>query len=774
MEQEQLYEREARCIQENPPACTAGCPVHVDVRGMLAAILKGDYSAGFGIFNKSVPFPGIISRICDHPCQQVCKRNEIDESIYINFLERSCVDNNVKSIPSILSHPVNNKKVAVVGAGLSGLTAAIDLARKGYTITIYEAKDRPGGSIYNVHDSKLPEEIIEKDFSVFSGLPVTFNYNAILGGSESSISPDRLCSDFDAFYLAIGNGAPDSSIREFYQTTEGLISIDPVSLATSHPKIFAGGSLRREGGSYSPIASVSDGRIAAISIDRLCQNVSLTANRGKEGAFTTSLYTNTSGITVQPATPVSDPDAGYSSEEAAREAGRCIFCECLECVKECEYLAHYGSYPKKYVREIYNNLSIVKGFRKSNKMINSCSLCGLCGELCPNDLNMAEICHEARQTMVKKGKMPPSAHEFALRDMQFSNSDQFLLSRHQPGFTSSKTIFFPGCQLSASTPQYIKPVYDYLCDRIEGGVGLMLGCCGAPADWAGRDDLTDKTVQNFQKNYSDMGASKLVTACPSCFGIFHRLFPEMQIDILWTLFDRIGLPDEPGAGLKQRTLAVHDSCTTRYETQLHESIRNIISKLGHTIEELPRSRERTICCGYGGLMIFANREVAYKEINRRIGESQSEYISYCSMCMDNFASQGKTSYHILDLIFGNEQDCSEYKVPGYSKRLENRARLKRSLLREIWGEDMDEPRIDIKLIIDDDVRSIMEHRMILDSDLIKVIGHAESTGNKFLNTGNDHYIACFKPANVTYWVEYSVTDNGFIIYNTYCHRLNVT
>ena len=81
--------------------------------------------------------------------------------------------------------------------------------------------------------------------------------------------------------------------------------------------------------------------------------------------------------------------------------------------------------------------------------------------------------------------MPPSAHEFALQDMEFSNSEMATLARPQPGMASSKYLFFPGCQLTGSSPDHVKKTYKYLTDRLEGGVGLMLRCCGAPADWAG-------------------------------------------------------------------------------------------------------------------------------------------------------------------------------------------------------------------------------------------------------------------------------------------------
>ncbi len=153
---------------------------------------------------------------------------------------------------------------------------------------------------------------------------------------------------------------------------------------------------------------------------------------------------------------------GYSKEEARQEAARCFPCQCLECVKVCTYLEEYGSYPKSYVRQIYNNECIVMGVRKANRMVNSCALCGLCTAVCPEDFSMADVCLDARRSMVRSGKMPPSAHDFALRDMAFSQSEAFALARHQPGFHSSRTAFLPGCQLSASSPDHVASCYEYL------------------------------------------------------------------------------------------------------------------------------------------------------------------------------------------------------------------------------------------------------------------------------------------------------------------------
>ncbi|SMD11565.1 pyridine nucleotide-disulfide oxidoreductase/dicluster-binding protein [Sporomusa malonica] len=775
MDQKLLREREAKCVQDNPPGCTAGCPVHVDVRGMIAAVRKGDFASGFALFNRMVPFTGIISRICDQPCRQGCKRNELDEPIYISAIEKICVDNN-SSAPKMAIPPLKSQKVAVVGAGLSGLTAAVELTRKGYKVVIFEATDRLGGSIWDIPENQLPRQLIHNDFQIIEKLSLEIHYKTVIGNNtDATMTFVNLCENFDAVYLSAG--CKNTNSRDFglaVDESEKLV-IDSFTLATSHPKVFAGGSLHLGCEGRSPILSIADGKIAANSIDRHLQNVSLTANRQAAGPYKTTLYTNIAGVKPQPMVKAADSFNRYTEEEALQEANRCLACECLECAKACEYLAHFRGYSKKCAREIYNNLSIVMGIHHANKLINSCSLCGLCEHVCPGKLSMAEICQEARNMMVQKGKMPPSAHDFALRDMQFSNGDDFALNRHQPGFASSEWVFYPGCQLAASSPQYVKKIYEFLRKQLEGGVGLMLGCCGAPANWAGQEVLFQETMKNMECNWRELGSPKIITACPTCFSMFNHNISDMSVENLWTLLERTGLPDRVWQAATPQKLAIHDSCTTRYEPQLHESVRNILNKLNVEIEELPFNRDSTVCCGYGGLMIYANKEVAHKIINRRIGESETDYLAYCAMCRDNFASQGKRVYHLLDLIFGSGEDnLADQEGPGYSQRQENRAKLKTMLLREVWGEAVDEPQVNIKVIIPESVRRIMDDRRILVDDVTKVIAYAESTGNKLKQDESGHYIAYFQPVSVTYWVEYSPQGNEFVVYNAYCHRLEIT
>ncbi len=490
MEQEELRKLEDQCIQEQPPACAAACPVHVDARALAAAVARGDFAAAAQILKKTIPFPGIISRICDHPCQEVCKRSEAGAPVAVRALEKACLDWAANLPVKITALPKKGKRLAIVGGGLSGLTAAFDLAKKGYDVVIFEKEARLGGSLWHFREADLPREVIAADLQTLEKLGVEVRLGIIVG---KDVAFADLCQEFDAVYLALGENPSDTFGLSL--DARGVVDLDAVSFGTSRDGVFAGGGMRL-GPAHSPIQSMADGRRAAISMDRYLQKVSLSASRTGEGSFTTRLFTSTEGVEPLPQEGMAD-SGGYAAEEAVREAQRCLQCQCLECVKVCEYLNSFGGYPKKYVRQIYNNLSIVMGHRHANKLINSCSLCGLCREVCPEDLHMGLVCKAARETLVNQGKMPPSAHEFPLRDMAFSNSDKCALARHQPGTTASRYLFFPGCQLSASSPQQVKQVYAIFTQKLSGGVGLMLRCCGAPADWSGRRELFQETLGGF-------------------------------------------------------------------------------------------------------------------------------------------------------------------------------------------------------------------------------------------------------------------------------------
>ena len=762
MDQQELRELEYHCIQEEPPWCTAACPLHVDARAFVGHVAGDRWTDAWKVLRKHMPLPGILGRICDAPCQASCKRGDAGDAIRIGPLERACVQTEPPPW-RVLPLPAKGKDVAVAGSGLSSLTAAWDLVRKGYAVTVFEAQERPGASLLRLGPQQLPAAVIDREIAVLTSLGVQFEFGC---DPDTEDTASRLGS-FDAAYL--GLDAVSGRPFDLERGGDGLVKVEARIMTTSRQGLYAGGQ------STSWVWQAAQGRWAATSIDRFLQRVSVTAGREKEGPFETRLYTSLVDVAPLPAVPMADTAAGYSQIEASAEARRCLQCECRECVKVCTYLEKFGAYPKRYAREIYNNLSIVIGDHPSNKLINSCSLCGLCEYVCPNDFATQDLCLQARGTMVKNGKMPPSAHEFALLDMAFSQSDRFSLARHQPGCEASAHAFFPGCQLCASAPWQVEKVYDHLRAALPGGVGLILGCCGAPAHWAGAWEQSAAQRAHIETQWQTLGRPRMILACSTCLKIFKEQLPMIPVESLWTVFEEH--PPVAGATATGRPLAIHDPCTTRYETELRGCVRQLLNRAGAEIEELALGREKTECCGFGGLMGNANPELSRQVARRRAERSGSDYIAYCAMCRDNLAAAGKRVIHLLDLFFPEpgQSDPALRPRPGWSQRQENRARLRAGLLQSLWNEVPEKMNAhqSIKLKISPELVDRLDSRRILVEDLQRVIQHAESSGERLFHPPSGHYKAAFAPYKVTFWIEYSPAADGYVVHNAYAHRMEV-
>jgi NADPH-dependent glutamate synthase beta subunit-like oxidoreductase len=760
MDQTRLRELEDQCIQECAPPCAAHCPVHVDVRALTSAVATGDFQAAFKTLYKTIPFPEIIARTCNQPCQAACYRKSIGGDIQVAALELASIQHSDHLITKPMLLPKRDARVLIIGGGLSSLTAAFELVKKGYLVALYERENRLGGRLWSYPEDQLHGEVIHREIERIIELGVEVHFN-------SELTPASVAAlQFDACYLGTGDGA--SNPFNLLTNPDQTLQVNSDTFQTSQANVFAGGSLLH---APSTIFSVSDGRRAAISIDRFLQNVSLTASRVNEGAYDTRLITNISKIAKIETIP--QFKTGYSTRDAIEEAKRCLQCDCMECVKVCEYLKHYGSYPRKYVREIYNNLSIIMRTRTSNKMINSCTLCGLCAEVCPTDLNMGEVAHEVRQTMVNTNKMPPSAHDFALRDMAFSNDPRVSLTLVPNEGSTCDTLFFPGCQLTASNPEYIPQLYQSLASVLPN-LGVMLRCCGAPADWSGEQDHFARTMEEFKTQWLSLGKPKLVLACTSCLRMFTTALPEVETISAWQVFEEHKL--FPASRQYAHQLAVHDPCTSRHADAWQDAVRSGLDAMGIAHHELEMSRDLTECCGYGGVAWLAHPELVQDILKRRASEDDADYLTYCVMCRDLLAGQGKPTLHLLDLLYGDNLDqLAHRKGPDYSQRHENRLRAKQKMIKIIAGRDqpMTESYENYTLLLTAELRATLEDRLILIEDVQKVIEHAETTGESFKNQQTGHNLAFFKPNLITYWVEYTHEADSWRIHNAYSHRMEL-
>lgn len=762
MDQARLHELEEQCIQNCAPPCSAHCPAHVNIRQMLLQVTGGDFTSAYATLRKSLIFPEIIARTCDQPCQVGCNRENLGGSLQVSQLELAICRYADKTVLKSTPLPKKRGRVAVIGGGICGSTASLELQRKGYFVTLYDERDFPGGKLWSMSEHVLPHDVILREMGILNASGIEMHL-------QTRITPETFdYHEYDAVLIATGGS--DWNDPGLKKTSDGHLVTDPVTFQTNMVGVFAGGSVLH---SSSTVLSLSDGRRAAISIDRYLQRVSMTASRTNEGAYETRLYTNLTGI--EPVGIVSsDPDEGYSREDAQAEAKRCLQCECMECVKVCEYLSAYGGYPGKYVRDVYNNMSIIMRQRTANKFINSCTLCGLCKVVCPTDLDMGEVIQQARQTMVQTNKMPISAHDFALRDMAFSNSDRFYAVLAPADGSRCEYAFFPGCQLAASNPEYIPLIYADLQKQLPG-LGVMLGCCGAPADWSGEMQIFDQAADVFREQWEGLGKPKLVLACTSCLQEISKILPEVAIIPLWEVL-LSSLYKNDARKLTGRRYAIHDPCTSRHAIEWHESVRGLLTALEVEQVELEYSREKTECCGYGGVVWLANPDMVHRIIQRRINENETDYLTYCVMCRDLFAAEGKTTLHLLDLLYAKDLDVlATRKSPDYSQRHENRMRVKKKMMKLMAGKDFGimEDYEKINLLINEQLRASMEDRLILIEDIQKVIDHAEKSGESFINQQTGHFLVYHKPNLITYWVEYTKQEDVFIIHDAYSHRMQV-
>ncbi|MDD2734029.1 MAG: heterodisulfide reductase-related iron-sulfur binding cluster [Desulfuromonadaceae bacterium] len=770
MEQDTLREWEYKCIQEEPPECTATCPIHVDARMFVKEMARGDREAAFRVLAKTMPFPGILARICDHPCEQKCKRGEVDEPIAISYLERSCVEQTTGRVRVPLL-PRREQKIAVLGSGLAGLTATWDLLKKGFGVTLFEQSGRLGGSLRELPDALLPQEIIDGELAILEAL----NGGIRLGETMDGQRFEEICREFDAVFIDRETiTGCDLPLR---QNDRGDIAINAASGATDREGVFAGGGTR-DCGAWSPINETLQGRKGSLSIERFIQKANMEAGRGNDGPYQTRLYTNLNGISLTPRVQPADRAAGFSDDEAQAEAGRCIRCECLECVKTCLFLERYQAYPKKYARQVFNNERVIYGAAHTkNQFVNSCSNCGLCETVCPTNFHMGDLCLQARRTMNEQKLMPAAFHEFALQDMSHSNGEHFTLARHEPGKNESAWLYFPSCQLCATSPGEVLLSYGYLRERLTGGVGIMLGCCGAPAYWSGRDDLFRESMATIRCEWQKRGSPRVITACSTCQNLFTEHIPGMETVSLWTIIEEEGTPDITG-GTAGTTVAIADPCSSRHEPKTQTSVRQIVRSLGMSIEALPLSGDKPECCGYGGLMFNANPKLGQDVIARRLeADNAHEYLAYCAMCRDHLAAGGARVCHLIELLFPAVAggDPAARGWISWSERRTNRARVKQGILRELGeqGAEIVKSCEGIMLEMTQEIRRRIDERRILDDDIRMVIDHAEQTGKRLLNTQNGQYRASCQTENVTFWVDYTGEGDRFTIYNAYSHRMKI-
>ena len=192
-----------RCLGslKNPVPCVALCPAGVDIPGYIALVHAGRYADAVRLIRKDNPFPVACAYICEHPCEARCRRRMVDDAVNIRALKRYAVDQ-AGDVPQPPCAPATGKKVAVIGGGPGGLSAAYYLALMGHSVTVYEKRKALGGMLrYGIPDYRFPRTLLDAEIASILSLGIEVHTNVNVG---TDVTLDQLKKEYDCLYLAIG------------------------------------------------------------------------------------------------------------------------------------------------------------------------------------------------------------------------------------------------------------------------------------------------------------------------------------------------------------------------------------------------------------------------------------------------------------------------------------------------------------------------------------------------------------------------------------------
>jgi NADPH-dependent glutamate synthase beta subunit-like oxidoreductase len=195
--------------RDKMPPCNNACGTNEKIQGYLDLVKRGKYLDAYALIKEDMPFPSVTGRVCYHPCEQACNRGKYDEAISIRAVERFLGDLG-QALPKdvVKAGKPNGKKVAVVGSGPAGHSAAYQLARLGYAVTILERSPKAGGlNRGGIPDWVLPQNVLDREIERLVELGITIKTNTEVG---KDISWDDLRKNYDAVILAVGLVNPNS------------------------------------------------------------------------------------------------------------------------------------------------------------------------------------------------------------------------------------------------------------------------------------------------------------------------------------------------------------------------------------------------------------------------------------------------------------------------------------------------------------------------------------------------------------------------------------
>jgi len=363
--------------------CRLTCPAHMDIPLMNRLIAEGRFEEAHRVVKRDIALPAVLGRICPAPCEKACRRKEKDAAVSICLLKRFVADVDLHNPEPFLpeKRAETGKKVAVVGSGPAGLSAAYYTLLNGHACTVFDENEEPGGKLrYAVPLEDLPRGVLDAEIELIRKLGAEFELRTRVGENPSL---EDLRSRFDAVFIAAGQLPREESGKFGLPVSKRGLSVESGTYRTAEEGVFAGGGVVSPG--RMAIRALAHGKEAAFAIDRYLRGREVTGpprrfnsriGKLREGEIERFMPEGAPAGRLEPG---EGRETGFSAEEAPAEALRCLHCDCRkpDACKLREYAGKYGASQARFK----GDRRLFEQYRQHSGVVyepGKCIACGIC------------------------------------------------------------------------------------------------------------------------------------------------------------------------------------------------------------------------------------------------------------------------------------------------------------------------------------------------------------------------------------------------------------
>jgi NADPH-dependent glutamate synthase beta subunit-like oxidoreductase len=366
--------------------CVLTCPAGMNIPLMNRLIVEGKFKESLQVVKEEIAIPLILGYICPAPCEKACRRGEIDDPVSICLLKKFVAAEDLKEDAYLSKKQAKTgKKVAIIGSGPGGLSAAFYLLKFGHDCTLFDKNAEAGGTLrYEILENQLPKEALDKEVNLIKNYGAEFKFNTNI---TKEVFENELLKNYDA--VVIASGEYEGSVAETlgFNVGKAGIVVNKDTQETNLPGVFACGSIIRS--RRMAINSAAQAKVAAESADAFLRGE---VPKGKHRMFN-SKFSKLTEPEFEEYLKESIPDArvelendkmgDFTIEQAILEAKRCLHCDCRK-IDNCKLRIYSDTYEADRKKFDFGERKVIKKFDQHESVIyepEKCIRCNLCTDI---------------------------------------------------------------------------------------------------------------------------------------------------------------------------------------------------------------------------------------------------------------------------------------------------------------------------------------------------------------------------------------------------------